>query len=520
LLQGRFQGDILSDVSNCAAPVEAALRESGSLRTPPFTEFGGVLLFTVLGFLVMGYHPGLEDDGVYLTAIKADLNPALFAHNANFFRLQMEATFFDVWMAHFVRWTGMPLAWAELLWQLVSLFLILWAVKKIANQLFAEDCARWAGVALVAAMFTLPVAGTALYMADQHLHPRTLSTAMILLAISRILKNRHGQAVPLLLIAILLHPLMAALGISFCIFLSLAMLDSIWTRASTWRNSAAAVIPLAWVLEPADPGWRAALNTKSYIFLYQWNWYEWLGALGPLFLFFLLWRIARKKGEVVLSRFAFAAFAYSVFHQALAMFVLGSPSWVRLAPLQPMRYLHLLYFLFVAIAGCLLGKFVLKRSVWRWAAFLLIANGCMLAWQCAEFSGIQHLELPGRRPANPWLQAFAWIRVNTPESAYFALDPYYLQAPGEDYHSFRALAERSQLADAVKDAAVVTQVPELGPAWVRQVQAAKGWRHFTLSDFERLKAEFGVGWVLVPYPPPEGLPCHWHNGLLAVCQIP
>ena len=84
----------------------------------------------------------------------------------------------------------MPVAWAELFWQLVSLFLILWAVKKIASRLFTEDCARWGGVALVAALFTLPVSGTALYMVDQHLHPRTLATAMILLAVWRISRRQ------------------------------------------------------------------------------------------------------------------------------------------------------------------------------------------------------------------------------------------------------------------------------------------------------------------------------------------
>ena len=143
------------------------------------------------------------------------------------------------------------------------------------------------------------------------------------------------------------------------------------------------------------------------------------------------------------------------------------------------------------------GEVRVEAKRWRWAVFLLVANGCMFAWQRAEFSGSQHLELPGRQPANDWLQAFAWVRANTPENAYFALDPHYMEAPGEDYHGFRALAERSQLADAVKDAAVVTLVPELGPVWARQVEAEKGWRGFKLADFERLKAEFGVDWVLV-----------------------
>ena len=144
----------------------------------------------------------------------------------------------------------------------------------------------------------------------------------------------------------------------------------------------------------------------------------------------------------------------------------------------------------------------------------------MFLWQRAEFSGVKHLELPGRAPANPWLQAFAWSRVNTPESAYFALDPHYMEMPSEDFHGFRALAERSQLADAVKDDAVVTQVPELGPVWASQVAAEQGWRNFKRADFERLKKGFGVDWVLAAFPQPDGLACPWHNDALAVCEIP
>jgi hypothetical protein len=95
-----------------------------------------------------------------------------------------------------------------------------------------------------------------------------------------------------------------------------------------------------------------------------------------------------------------------------------------------------------------------------------------------------------------------------------------MAAPSEDYHSFRALAERSQLADGIKDTSVVTKVPELGPVWKRQLEAQQGWSSFQLADFERLKDGFGVDWVLVAYPPPAGLECRWHNQTLSVCRIP
>jgi hypothetical protein len=484
-----------------------------------------ILCFTALGFAVMGYHPGIEDDGLYLSAVKSNLNPALYPHDGEFFRLQLQATFFDKWVAGFVHLTGIPVAATELLWQLASISLILFACWSIARKLFTEERAHWAGVAMVAAMFTLPVAGTALYLVDQHLHARNVATALILAAVSRILADKRWQALPLLVLAFLMHPIMAAAGISFCLFLVMAFSDPVHVWYHSWRDvgstaAFAIVVPLRWIFESPNPLWRKALDTRTYYYLYKWTWYEWLGALAPLLLFWTLWRVARRQNEIALARFSLAVFAYGVFQQALAMLMLGFPSLVRLTPFQPMRYLQLVYFFLALFSGCLLGKYVLKAKVWRWTVFLLVANGAMLAAQRVEFSSSQHIEWPGRSPDNPWLQAFSWIRTNTPSDAYFALDPRYLEAPNEDYHSFRALAERSQLADEIKDAAAVTQVPELGPLWDRQVEAEQGWRDFRLDDFEHLKAEFGVNWVLLSFPPPPGLACRWHNQSLIVCQVP
>jgi hypothetical protein len=483
------------------------------------------LVFTTLGLAVMGYHPGFEDDGVYLTAVKFKLNPALYPHDSAFFRYQMQASFFDNLVAGFVRWTGIPVAATELLWQFASIALIVFGCWAIARRLFPEERAQWAGVALVTAMFTLPAAGTALYLVDQHLHPRAIATGLILLAVSRILAGKSWQAIPFLLLAFALHPLMTAFGLSFCFFLVVVLLEPGHRWLRRWRfaaNSswAAALVPLGWVFEPPTPAWRHSLEMRNYLFLFRWEWYEWLGALAPLVLFWLLWRIARKRGQTLLARFALAVFLFGVFQMAVGMVVLGFPALIRLTPLQPMRFLHLIYFFLMLVGGCLLGKYLLKESLWRWAVFLVAINAGMFISQRLQFSGSEHLELPGRASANPWVQAFSWIRQNTPQDAYFALDPLYLAAPGENYFSFRALAERSLLADTIKDGSVVTQVPELGDLWERQNAAEKGWSSFQLADFQRLKAEFGVNWVLVAYPQPKGLACQWHNNVLAACQIP
>jgi hypothetical protein len=487
-----------------------------------------ILAFSLLGFGVMGYHPGIEDDGVYLTAVKADLNPALYPHDAAFFKLQMRASVFDTWMAHFVRLTGIPVAWSELLWQSISILLVVWACWSIVRQLFRDAAAQWAGVALTAAMFTLPVAGTALYIMDQHLHPRNLATALILLAVSRILAGKLWQSAPLLGLAFALHPLMGALGISFCCFLALTLCAPLRMRLRAFgarmqprgAATAVAIVPFGWIFAPPSQPWLEALHSRHWFRLYEWEWYEWLGAIAPLLLFWLAARVAAKRGEVKLARFATAIVLYGVFQQAVAMIILGPQALIGLSALEPMRYLHLVYVFLTLIGGAYLGRYVLKAQLWRWAVFLALANGGMFVAQRQLFAASAHIELPSAAAANPWLQAFDWIRRNTPQDAYFALDPRYMAAPGEEYHSFRALAERSQLADGIKDTSVVTKVSELGPAWKRQLQAQQGWSGFQLADFERLKAGFGVDWVLVADPPPAGLACRWHNRRLAVCRVP
>lgn len=494
-----------------------------------------MLLFSLLGFLAMGYHPGAEDDGVYLAAVKADLNPALFSHDGDFFRVQMRASVFDGWMADFVRATGIPVSWSELLWQALSIFTMLWACWSIVCRLFDGAAARWGGVAMVGAMLTLPVAGTALYIADQYLHPRNPASALILLAVSRILGGRRWQAVPLLCVAVLLHPLMGAFGVSFCCVLTLATLEPLhqkirssirFLRARQVREEAGAarsvmaLLPFGWLFARPSQAWVDAMTTRHWFRLYGWTWYEWLGAIGPLALFWIVVKLARKQGEKKLERFATAVLVYGVLQQAFAMIVLGPRRLIVFSTLEPMRYLHLVYIFMALIGGAYLGRSVLKAHAWRWAIFLVAAYGSMFAVQRLLFAASYHLELPGRAPANPWLQAFAWIRTNTPRDAYLALDPWYLAAPGEDYHCFRALAERSALADAIKDTSVLSKAPELVPEWKRQVQAEEGWKHFKLADFERLKADFGVDWVLVPYPQPDGLACPWHNQALAVCRVP
>jgi len=142
------------------------------------------------------------------------------------------------------------------------------------------------------------------------------------------------------------------------------------------------------------------------------------------------------------------------------------------------------------------------------------------------YSASPQLELPFQSAGGDWLRAFDWIRRNTAVDSLFALDPHYEKLPGEDFHGFRALAERSVLADYDKDGGMAARVPSLAPRWLAEVTAVNGWRNFQPQDFERVKRRFGVTWVVLSRvdaqfsaPDPQAMICPYANQEVKVCHL-
>ena len=485
---------------------------------PHYTKILAVLLLlTMAAILVQGYHPGLEDDAYYLAAIKHDLNPALFPHDADFFQVLFQATIFDKMIAASLRWTHLPLGWGIFLWQFTATFLILWGCWRIARRCFEEEYAQWAGVTMVAALLTLPVSGSGLLLTDQHLQPRSLATALILAAIVAVLDGRRLLAGILLLAAFPLHLNMTPFGVSYCIFLGWNPQRKV--HPSFVTPAAALAFPLQWIFEPANDTWRQAEATRNFYFLLRWHWYEWLGVFGPLVIVWWFRRLARSRGSAVMARVAERLVYFGVFQFAVALILMLPPRLERFRSYEPMRFLHLTYLLFVLLAGGLLARYVLKRNILRWLLFFVPLAAGMFFAQRQLYPATAHLELPGVPSHNVWVEAFQWISHNTPVDSYFALDPDYMEMPGDDAHGFRALSERSVLADAIKDPCIVVRVPSLGPRWLREVSAQQGWRSFQREDFLRLKQQFGVDWVVVPSPGVKGMTCPYNNSNLAVCRV-
>ena len=477
-----------------------------------------LLLVTCGAFAVLGYHPGVEDDSFYLAGTEHVLNPALYPFDRPFVAAQLQLTLFPDLMAACVRFLHLPLAVVCLLWQFGALLLLLQCCWSIAARCFREASARWGGVCFVAVMLSMPVSNTQLFLVDQHLHPRLLATDCILLAVLAILRGRGLLAVPLLAAGALMHPLMTAFGISFCGFLAAERRWPQWWLRPVQR-SRLGLFTTSWLWEHPNAASEQIMRQRASLHLYRWPWIGWLTLLAPLALAEWLRRIGEERDEKDLVLVSSTVLVYGVFQLLVAMVLLlpFAPQWFL--QFEPMRFLHLVYLLTALLGAGAFARVWLRGHAARWVLVFLPLVATMYVYQRAEFAGSPHIEWPGAHSDNPWLQSFAWIRTHTPVDAYFALNPYYTEAPLEGVHGFRALAERSVLADDGKDPDIITHVPDLGARWVRETQATAGWNHFEIADFARLRAQFGVGWVVLARDVP-GLDCPYHNRMLRVCRTP
>ena len=487
----------------------------------PRKNFFFILLLTLGAILVHGYHPFCEDAEIYLPGVLKILHPQLFPVGAEFFASHAHLTLFPNLIAGSVRWTHLPFDVALLLWHVVSVFLFLLACYQLLSQCFVNTTARWAGVVLVAAMFTLPVAGTALYIFDQYLNPRNLAAFAAVFALARVMDRRYWRAAGWLVLAAVVHPLMSAFAMSLA-FLVVA-LDRVglnWSRLTRSRLVVAAILfPISISFAPPSRAYLEAMRYHTFHMLGNWAWYEWLGIVAPIPILWWFAKMARQRDLRNLELLCRALIIYDLVYFGLALMIQLPARFEYLARFQPMRSLHLLYILLFLFIGGFLGEIWLKNRVWRWLVlFGPICAGMFFA-QRELFPASQHLELPGLTPRNEWAQAFLWIQKEAPTDAVFAMNPEHMNLPGEDQHGFRAMAERSMLADAVKDSGAVSMFPPLADEWLEQVQAQQNWQKLQLEDFRRLQAKYGVNWIVEQQPGASGLRCPYSNRSVLVCRL-
>ena len=504
------------------------------------------LVVTALTFwavLVHGYHPYAEDGGVYLPEIKRLLDPGLYPNGAEFVVGHLQYSLFAPLVAGLVRGSHLGVETVLVGLYLASFWVTLFAAWLLAARCFASREARWAAVGLLAAWMTLPVAGTSLMLMDPYVTARSLSTPCALLALVGVLEFRRPQfededergrsrgvllCSAALICAGMMHPLMGAYGFGAVMLLGSALSSSrvvrVWGAAGLGLTAVAIAAALQMSSAPESEIYRRVVLTRSYWYLSEWQWYEWVGLVAPLMILSAVALRRRRRDDAAgagLARMAVVAGGTAI--AVAMMFALTGMGTHLVARMQPLRVFQVVYVVMTLMVGGGLGERILRRRAMRWVAVFSLLAGVMFVADWRTFPASRHLELPWMSAAgtgNQFEEAFRWIARNTPQDAVFAQDADYVTKPGEDAQSFRAIAERSVLPDFSKDGGVVTNKPELANAW-REGQAAQ-WGLDAESDGERVARlkPFGVTWVVLGRGAATGFACAFANEAVKVCRLP
>jgi hypothetical protein len=510
------------------------------------------MALTALALLVHGYHPFAEDGGIYAAGIKLRLNPALYPKSAAFIQPYLHLSLFSNWNAWLVEALHLPLEWVLFAMQVGTTWLLLYSCLLLARRWFpqGEDenagAAQWGAVVLVTLFLSVPVAGSSLFLMDPYVTSRSISTPFTLLAMCACLDRKPGWAVACLGVVSVFHPLMGIDAAGIVLVLWAAARERSgwkrwrvlgWVAAATLLLAAAVTASQRNVVETAEH--NAAVATRYYYFLTVWHWYEWVGLAAPLLLLGLFCqrrtlsargqRPEQDSGRVLTeSAMAMGGIAIAV----CLLFARPESRSHLVAMLQPIRAFLLVYYCMFLVLGGWLGQVWLRRAAWRWVALIVAVGGLMFGVQRATYPALAQVQVPWMQRAdssfkpnassnpNSWTGAFLWIKSHTPLDALVAMDADYIQAEGEDAQGFRAIAERSSLADYSKDGGAAAVFPQLAKAWMTEHTAQTGLSRMSDAERKQRLGPLGVHWLVLQKNAVTSLRCPYDNGMLRVCELP
>jgi hypothetical protein len=219
-------------------------------------------LLAAAAVAVHGYHLGVDDAEIYVPAIKKAADPALYSFGTEYFLSHAHMSLFPDLVGGSARLLRIPADLAIFLWHLAGVFLLLAACRKLACACFYSEAARWGGVALAAALLTVPAAGTALVIMDPYVTARTLSAPATVFAIACFLAGQPKRAAAWLGFTALVHPQMSVYGI---VLIGLAILARSTMREP--RMVSLAALPIGFEFSPPQRGYREDQFTRKFMYV-------------------------------------------------------------------------------------------------------------------------------------------------------------------------------------------------------------------------------------------------------------
>lgn len=476
---------------------------------------------TVAALCIHGYHSGVEDGEIYVPAAKKLLHPELYPYATEFFQAHGHLSLFGNILEWTAKLTHLSMDWTLFGWFMLSLFATLVSCWLFVDACFSHARAKWTAILVFTAVLTMPATNTGLLLIDPYLTSRSFSTPLTIFALASLLEKRYARVAIAMLVTATIHPQM----IAYLLFLAgvIYITERVKTRVPEpvpVLASAIGMLPTGFHFTPATGPYREALYSRDYFFLYNWSWYHWLGMLAPLAILAWFWKSDLRGTQPAFKQISFALIPFGLISIALAaLFCSGElEMFVRL---QPLRSFHLITLLFVLLLAGIAGEYLAKRRNWVPLAFAVpLAIGMFLVAR-QTYPNSAQVELPSRTSSNPWVNTLLWISQNTPTNAVFAVDSRYFKDEPTDVHGFRAISERSALADYYKDGGVVSLFPALAVEWKQMSDATYGLNHFNESQFRDLKKAYpDVTWTVIHGSAPAGMQCPYQQNSYSVCRVP
>ena len=484
----------------------------------PLLRLGGL---TAAALVIHGYHLGVEDAEIYIPTAKKLLHPALYPYASEFFLSHGHLSLFGPILAWTSRLTHLPIDWSIFVWYILTLFAFLASCWLLLSACFSSPRARWSGMLVITAVLAMPATNTGLLLVDPYMTGRSFSTPLTVFALAGLLERRYVRAGVAILLTAGFHPQMVA----YLIFVAAVLWGVERGRSRVGERvpamaSAVAIFPTGFYLAPASGPYREALYSRDYFFLYNWSWYHWVGMLAPLAILTWFWKGSFRATRPAFRALSFAMLPFGLLSIAVAGFLCSSPSFDMFARLQPLRTFHLITLVLILLLAGLIGEYLAKDRPWVSALVALPLAAGMFYVAHETYPHSARIEFPSQTSSNAWVNTLLWVRHHTPQDAVFAVDSRYFIDDGADVHGFRAIAERSALADYFKDGGVVSLFPGLANEWKQMSNATYGLNHFRADDFRRLKSEYpAVSWTVVRGSSPSGMECPYQQQGYAVCQI-
>jgi hypothetical protein len=495
----------------------------------PWVRLGVV---TAAALAIAGYHLGVEDAEIYEPAAKRILDPKLYPYATEFFLSHGHLSLFSPILAWTSRLTNIPIDWTIFGWYVATLFAMIVSCWLLAAACFESTRARWSSVLISAAVLTMPATNTGLLLIDPYLTARSLSTPLTIFALASFLERKYARVSVAVMVTAAIHPQMVV----YLVFLTAVMWVTEKKKAAveepvpvmaslTPLLNLAGMLPTGFHLAAATGPYREALYSRDYFFLYNWEWYHWVGMLAPLAILAWFWR-GNRSGEPLrgttesFRRISLALIPFGLISIAVAIIFSTSSAFDMFARLQPLRSFHLITIVFVVLLGGVAGEYLARRRPWVVGAIAVPLAVGMFFVARSTYPSSPQIEWPSDTSSNAWVNALLWVRHNTPKDAVFAIDSRYFKDEGTDVHGFRAVSERTALADYFKDGGVVSLFPDLAPEWKQMSNATYGLNHFDQADFGHLQQEFPVvTWTVVHGKTPQGMDCPYQQRGYAVCRL-